>query len=340
MWARLELGQPRYEITLFNLNTPLVPWQLLGGFGCLPGYFGACYRPHINELDHIEFRARNIWGTDGFLVQILPGGQALGYSAWDRSEINDLDQLAIEAHPLPAPAAGEPKPSDILFWDGAAMRVVYRSPVWTLRPHLNNAGVIAFEGFGGLPGSISGGDDQEIFVYDPDLGSVIQLTDDDDAEDSWAAVTADGRIVWTGRGGYPGSTSYAGDQEIFMAVPTGDADGDGVDDPLDNCPLEPNPSQDDAGGIGPGSLPDGVGDACQCGDVDGSLRVEQPDVDLLRLDLAGAGPPPLPERCSVAGFDGPNASDCDMLDVVVLRRALQQLGPGLLQLCGPAHAWQ
>ena len=125
-----------------------------------------------------------------------------------------------------------------------------------------------------------------------------------------------------------------------MAVPTGDADGDGVDDPLDNCPLEPNTSQDDAGGIGPASFADGVGDACQCGDVDGSLRVEQADVDLLRLDLAGVGPPPLPERCSVAGFDGPDAAECDLLDVVAIERALLGLDPGLLQLCAPAHAWQ
>jgi hypothetical protein len=89
-----------------------------------------------------------------------------------------------------------------------------------------------------------------------------------------------------------------------------------------------------------GSVADGVGDACQCGDVDGNRWVAFGDALQIRLSLAGLGGLPFPERCSVAGFDGPNAADCDALDVVVLRRALQQLGPGLRQLCGPAHAWQ
>ena len=339
VWARLEPTETDYRIALYNLNTPATPWQLLGWVGCWTGYFGACYRPHVNALDHIEFRGRNIWGTNGLIVQLIPAGMDLGYAGWRRSELNDLDQLAIEAAFPPAPPDSE-GPRDILFWDGAAMSVIFRSPIWVGRADLNNAGVVAFEGFGGLPGSLSGTADSEIFVYNPELGTVIQLTDDDDVDDAWPTITADGSIVWTGAGRYPGYVGYAGDLEIFQAVPTGDADGDGIADAIDNCPLEPNTTQADSGGVGALSPPDGVGNACQCGDLDGSGWVADVDLLLMRTQIAGLASPPLPERCSVAGFDGPDAGACDLLDVALLTRALDSLGPGLAQLCAPAHAWQ
>src|SRR5271157_2429286 len=46
-----------------------------------------------------------------------------------------------------------------------------------------------------------------------------------------------------------------------------DTDGDGILDPYDNCPYTYNPDQKDSGGVGSGSPPDGIGDACQCADV-------------------------------------------------------------------------
>ena len=45
----------------------------------------------------------------------------------------------------------------------------------------------------------------------------------------------------------------------------------------DNCPFEPNAGQADTGGIGVGSPPDGIGDACQCGDVNGDGFVTSAD---------------------------------------------------------------
>jgi hypothetical protein len=45
-----------------------------------------------------------------------------------------------------------------------------------------------------------------------------------------------------------------------------DADGGGVGDACDNWRFTANPSQSDRGGMGPDSFPDGIGDACQCGD--------------------------------------------------------------------------
>jgi hypothetical protein len=84
-------------------------------------------------------------------------------------------------------------------------------------------------------------------------------------------------------------------------LPTGlgsDADGDGVPDATDNCRFVRNPSQADASG-------DGVGDACQCGDVDGNGLVNT--VDALRIargEVPGSDP-----KCDVTGDTFCNSVD-------------------------------
>lgn len=103
-----------------------------------------------------------------------------------------------------------------------------------------------------------------------------------------------------------------------------DADGDGVADAADNCPGTANPQQTDTGGVGAGSLPDGIGDACQCGDVTGDGRVTIADpVTLARALLQ---PPTAalarPELCDVGGGLGPGGARCTLADGVILRRAL------------------
>ena len=59
-----------------------------------------------------------------------------------------------------------------------------------------------------------------------------------------------------------------------LAAPTGDADGDGVEDALDVCPLEAGSRPGRRGRARHGHPPDGVGDACQCGDVSNDGRVD------------------------------------------------------------------
>jgi hypothetical protein len=120
-----------------------------------------------------------------------------------------------------------------------------------------------------------------------------------------------------------------------------DRDGDGVRDQDDNCPLVANASQADGGGLGAASAPDGNGDACQCGDVDRDRASTAADARALRDWLARAQPSLVaPELCNVRGAvatPGPGTDPtavCDVLDAVVLRRALETGAPALEQLCG------
>jgi len=119
-----------------------------------------------------------------------------------------------------------------------------------------------------------------------------------------------------------------------LATPTGDADGDGFEDAVDVCPVEPNPSQADAGGLGTASPADGVGDACQCGDVSNDGFVDVADVLALRDYLARPSVPlAAPEKCDVGG-PGPSGT-CNIVDATLLRRALAGAPPGISNVCPP-----
>jgi hypothetical protein len=122
-----------------------------------------------------------------------------------------------------------------------------------------------------------------------------------------------------------------------------DADADGYLDAADNCPYAPN-NQLDNGGVGSFSA-NGIGNACECGDTSDDGSVQPADVTDIRERLAGLpGSLAAPEKCSVQGpivaADGPDADalrdDCQVDDVVVIRRALAGRGPGIGQLCDPA----
>jgi hypothetical protein len=108
----------------------------------------------------------------------------------------------------------------------------------------------------------------------------------------------------------------------------------------DNCPHVANPSQADRGGVGAGSSGDGIGDACQCGDVNGDGRVESSDLGLISRSLLT--PPTAlrtrPELCNVGGSPNPATQDCTIADVVILRRALLDPPTATIQqVCEPAR---
>jgi hypothetical protein len=103
----------------------------------------------------------------------------------------------------------------------------------------------------------------------------------------------------------------------------------------DNCPYASNPDQDDTAGIGTGSLPDGIGDECQCGDVSGDGQVSMVDAIIIMRALMQ---PPVatmarPELCDVGG-----SLDCSSVDAAIVYRALM-LPPlaTIQQQCEPAE---
>lgn len=119
-----------------------------------------------------------------------------------------------------------------------------------------------------------------------------------------------------------------------------DSDADGVVDDADNCPFAANADQLDRGGLGSAATADGVGDACQCGDVNGDGRVTLTDAVVITRSLLT--PPSAsrarPELCDVGGGPNPATQNCTLADAVILRRAL--LTPpsaNVAQACEPAQ---
>jgi len=123
---------------------------------------------------------------------------------------------------------------------------------------------------------------------------------------------------------------------LFFPVAAGaqDADADGVPDVSDNCVHTPNSGQEDVAGLlGPPG--DGVGDACQCGDVTGDGAVDLLDVATYERGLAGALPTLLDQdTCSVVG----GRLDCDPNDRQALREAIVGTAPGITPVCQAANA--
>jgi hypothetical protein len=320
VWAR-EIGG--YQIVRYDTSTG-TPAVAIG-----PGY-----RPHINAAGHIHAAGEPAIVDENYAVVAQIGASVgYGYREFRRSEINDLDQLAIEAERIGPANSDFVGPRDILFWQAPSMRRLFRSPgPWHGRADLNDAGIVVWEGFGGLPGSTSPGTDREIYVYDPSVRQVVQITDDRD-NDVWPTIGEDGRIYWFAGGSYPGMTSSPWDTEIFTAIGSNDADGDGVTNAFDNCALRANVNQADGGGVGSGTS-DGIGRACQCGDANDDARVDADDVQAMRAWLADPVDAPLvaPAKCRV----NERYAACSVLDATVLARALatpSPLAPGVAQTC-------
>jgi purple acid phosphatase-like protein/calcineurin-like phosphoesterase family protein/TAT (twin-arginine translocation) pathway-exported protein len=110
-----------------------------------------------------------------------------------------------------------------------------------------------------------------------------------------------------------------------------DSDCDGFDDPADNCALRANPGQQDRGGVA-STAPDGIGDACQCGDVTGNGIVNGQDANAIQRHGLGLEPNPLfaePGNCDVTGNALCNGQDAN----AVKRAALGHPSPLFGQNC-------
>ncbi len=148
-----------------------------------------------------------------------------------------------------------------------------------------------------------------------------------------------------------------------------DSDGDGVPDASDNCPYEPNANQTDSGGLNT-PIADGVGDACQCGDVNDDGIVTSSDATVLSRALLNLSPafsvggnaactaadtpaacctgqgtgscdPGLGAaglaKCNVGATPTPGVAGCTASDATLISRAMSNLSPGIAQSCDAAQ---
>lgn len=162
-----------------------------------------------------------------------------------------------------------------------------------------------------------------IATFTPQLGNVLP---------------ADGMLLTVRAVVQDGSRTRASAAAGVVVDSDPDSDGDGTDDSVDNCAARSNTEQLDNGAVatptdGLGATPDGIGDACQCGDVSDDGRVNLVDVVLLSRNIADLQTSVFAQgKCSVTGGD----SDCEPSDVEAVRAALVGLTGSVAQVCSAA----
>jgi len=125
---------------------------------------------------------------------------------------------------------------------------------------------------------------------------------------------------------------------ITNTFPPHDTDGDGVLDNVDNCKYEPNADQKDSGGVAPtDATPDGIGDACQCGDANGDGKVSTTDATILKRRDLGFTPPAAfsLRKCNV-NATGSNTSCTTGDATLIVRRSLGFTDAGFSKTNCPA----
>jgi len=160
------------------------------------------------------------------------------------------------------------------------------------------------------------------------LGNACDSDDDNDGlSDSAEANAGTNPLIadTDGDGANDGSDAFPLD-----ASETTDTDNDGIGDNGDNCPAAANADQKDSGGLDT-NTPDGIGDACQCGDVSGNGRITNTDSVLMKRYLLGLPSNFDADLCDVNGDD-----QCTNTDAVLIQRSLLGLPPGLSQTCTAA----
>jgi len=129
-----------------------------------------------------------------------------------------------------------------------------------------------------------------------------------------------------------GGIAYNKDENgVLQAIADiSDRDKDGIYDSVDNCPGTSNSDQKDSGGVDTNS-PDGIGDACQCGDISGDGKITNTDSVLMRRHLLG-----LPSNFNADFCDVNGDAQCTNTDAVIIQRAILGLPPGISQSCPAA----
>lgn len=101
----------------------------------------------------------------------------------------------------------------------------------------------------------------------------------------------------------------------LIDLSTEDTDRDGVANQFDNCPWTANANQLDNGGLGTTTTPDGIGNACQCGDVTGEGQVNDTDAAFIKRQALGLAAVLflVPDNCDVTGDGACNGTDATLI---------------------------
>jgi hypothetical protein len=99
-----------------------------------------------------------------------------------------------------------------------------------------------------------------------------------------------------------------------LSARAADADGDGIEDARDVCPLFANAS-DQKDGDG-----DGVGDACECGDANGDGRVDVSDV--VAADQMIRGETSVTDLCDANHSGTDDRLRCEASDLEAIQQAI------------------
>jgi hypothetical protein len=112
-----------------------------------------------------------------------------------------------------------------------------------------------------------------------------------------------------------------------------DTDSDGHCDGVDNCPYVHNPGQEDTGD-GFGNPPDGIGNACQCGDVTGDGTINSADATMIVRKALGLSAPAFNNECNcdVTDVSGDTCNSADA--TMIIRKALGLSAPAFGNKCG------
>lgn len=258
-------------------------------------------------------RPATIFGRGGapngpvFVASELKGWRSAysdGQISWGRNEVGgtvglELVYATFDTTGLPNEAALTNKDSGGAWFLADAMGTIRLAAISFARtgPYQQDAGGVP----DGQPFEAALFDYGGLWVGDP--GEELWFADNPVNFPSFGLATRiSSRIAWI---------------NSVIAVGSADTDQDGILDAFDNCPFAANPTQSDSGGIGT-ATPDGIGNACQCGDVTGEGQVTTFDAEWIKRQALGLAAPLflVPDNCDVIG-DG----TCDGMDALLIRHA-------------------